>query len=61
MGVLFWNVAVCEEEEREDLVDEFVAGFARAEDGAEFRARVADMIERHRQMFPELHPRRGKG
>ena len=56
LGVAFWNMAVCDEAEREEMladltgrIDEF------GHDETELRALAATMVARHRMMFPVLH------
>jgi hypothetical protein len=56
LATAFWNLALLAPEQQKEmlvgLVDK-VATDARA--ATEFRAIAADMVARHRDMFPELH------
>ncbi len=57
LGVLFWNLAVCRDEKtRAGMLDDIVKTKNIA-DANEFRALAAEMVDRHKQMFPNLHPR----
>jgi hypothetical protein len=56
LGEIYWNLAVSSDEERERTLSRYVDE-AFADDAARqaFRQTARAMIERHRQMFPELH------
>jgi hypothetical protein len=56
LGMAFWNLAICDDERREDMLGDLTRTIARTdEDEREFRALAADMVARHRAMFPALH------
>jgi hypothetical protein len=57
LGSLFWNLAVTKDETlREEMLEDIVKTTQKTEDDArEFRKIAAEMVERHRQMFPEMH------
>jgi hypothetical protein len=52
-GLTFWNLAVCQEAKREELLADMTDGIG--EEGEKFRSLAIDMIQRHREMFPEMH------
>jgi hypothetical protein len=56
LAMAFWNLALVDGDEHDEmlagLVDTIAGDEARA---TEFRAIAADMVARHREMFPELH------
>jgi len=55
MGMLFWNLAICEDDLlREEMLKEIVKEKFEGE-ASEFLAVAAQMIDRHRKMFPEMH------
>ncbi len=60
LGMVFWNIAVAEEGGEEMLAIALEHITKTEEDAAEFRALAASMVERHVQMFPELHAERRK-
>jgi len=56
LGMAFWNMALCEGDRREEILAELLKTIAKDEqDAAKFRVIAADMVERHRAMFPVLH------
>lgn len=58
LAIACWNLALDEEPQREALLDDLTRVVVKGGgDAAEFRALVLSMIERHREMFPELHRR----
>jgi SEC-C motif len=58
LGAILWNVAIAGEE-ADAMLDEVIEGLPMTEqDIAEFRVLVANMVERHVEMFPTLHPGR---
>jgi len=51
-----WNLALCKREQYDEMLALLTRGVAQDERAASaFRLLAVDMIERHRQMFPELH------
>ncbi len=61
LGMAFWNLALCEGEQREEMLAGLLKTIARDEqDAIEFRALTIDMVERHRTMFPALHRARAQ-
>jgi SEC-C motif len=57
LAMLFWNLAVCRDEAtRAAMLDDAVKGkFKSTDEAREFRVLAADMLDRHRQLFPEMH------
>lgn len=59
LGMLFWNMAVLQDDEaRREMLDDLMESALKLEsdqEREEFRALAASMIERHQQMFPEMH------
>jgi len=60
LGMVFWNIAVAEEDGGETLAIALKHVAKTEEEAAEFRALAASMVERHAQMFPALHAERRK-
>ena len=56
LGMLFWNLALAEDDERERLLASMLSKLPDDRDAVEFRALADDMVNRHRAMFPEMHP-----
>jgi hypothetical protein len=55
-GMVFWNLALCEGDQRETMLADLARTLAKTEDdAAEFRSLALNMVERHRMMFPGLH------
>ncbi|MEP6864529.1 MAG: hypothetical protein ABJE66_28165 [Deltaproteobacteria bacterium] len=52
-GMALWNLALCKGDRHEQLLAEMANGLG--DDADKFRALAIDMVERHREMFPELH------
>lgn len=57
LGMLFWNIAVSKDDVREELLQKLLEGDAAKTEEArtDFREIAEMMIQRHRDMFPELH------
>jgi hypothetical protein len=58
IAMIFWNLALTPEQEREQALVEIMAGMSAGESDdvrSAFQAMAETMIERHREMFPELH------
>ena len=56
IAMICWNLALCQDErEREDLLVSLSEKLPEAETRIEFRTIATQMVERHRQMFPEMH------
>jgi hypothetical protein len=56
LAMTFWNLALLEPDKQEEMLAALVETVAKDERGvAGFRAIAADMIARHREMFPEMH------
>ena len=56
LGAAFWNLALCEGDQRERMLADLARTIAKTEDDvAEFRSLALSMVERHRMMFPGLH------
>lgn len=54
--MVFWNLALCEGDQRETMLADLARTLAKTEDdAAEFRSLALNMVERHRMMFPGLH------
>jgi hypothetical protein len=55
-GMVCWNLALCEGDQRETMLADLARTLAKTEeDAAEFRSLALNMVERHRMMFPGLH------
>ena len=62
LGMIFWNMATLEDGPEEMLKGVLKDLALTQEQAAEFSALAADMVERHEEMFPELHAgRKGRG
>jgi len=55
LGMLFWNLALAEDDERERLLESMLSKLPDDRDAVEFRALADDMVKRHRAMFPGMH------
>jgi 3-oxoacyl-(acyl-carrier-protein) synthase len=56
LAMAFWNLALCKREQYDELLAHLTGTVAQDErEASAFHAIAADMVERHRQMFPELH------
>jgi hypothetical protein len=56
LAMAFWNLALLDGEEHDEMLASLVDTMAGGEPHAtELRAIAADMVARHREMFPELH------
>jgi hypothetical protein len=56
LAMTFWNLALLEPDKQEEMRAALVETVAKDERGVtEFRAIAADMIARHREMFPDMH------
>jgi len=56
LAMAFWNLALCQREHYDEMLARMTDTVARDErQASEFHAMAADMVERHRLMFPELH------
>jgi hypothetical protein len=56
LAMAFWNLALLDGEPHDEMLASLVEAIADDEPRAtEFRAIAADMVARHREMFPELH------
>jgi hypothetical protein len=62
LGAICWNIAIVEDEkERARMTDDAVRDVADSESQAqELRNIIADMIDRHREMFPDEHGKLGR-
>ena len=59
LAMAFWNLALCQSEQYDEMLAQLTDTVARDEHQASaFHAMAADMVERHRLMFPELHANR---
>jgi hypothetical protein len=62
LAMAFWNLALCKREQYDEMLAGLTGTVAQDErEASAFHAIVADMVERHRQMFPELHALRSAG
>lgn len=62
LGMVFWNLALCDDERREGMLGELSRSLAKTEqDERDLRVLAADMVERHRTMFPGLHQQSAGG
>jgi hypothetical protein len=59
LGMLFWNMAVLQDDEaRREMLDDLMGSALKLDsdqEREEFRALAASMVERHQHMFPEMH------
>jgi len=57
MAMAFWNLAIIEDDAQRTRVLSDIATklFDTEDERARFRSLAAEMIERHRTMFPEMH------
>jgi hypothetical protein len=56
LAMAFWNLALLDGEQHDEMLASLVDTIADDEPRAtELRALAADMVARHREMFPELH------
>jgi hypothetical protein len=59
LGSIYWNLALASDESRERTLSRYVdEAFVDQQAREAFRVTARWMIDRHRQMFPELHRRR---
>lgn len=57
LGMVFWNLALCEADRREEMLARITSTLPDDRDALEFRALASDMVNRHRTMFPAMHRR----
>lgn len=55
LGMVFWNLALCEDDQREELLAQMVSKLSNERDVLEFRAVANGMVKRHQAMFPAMH------
>lgn len=55
LGAVFWNLALGEDDEREELLSEILTKLPNEPDAMELRALAKDMVKRHQAMFPAMH------
>jgi hypothetical protein len=55
LGMVFWNLALSEDDCREEMVARMVSKLPDDRVALEFRALADDMVKRHRAMFPAMH------
>jgi hypothetical protein len=55
LGMVFWNLALCEDDQREELLAQLMSKLPNERDALEFRAVANDMVKRHQAMFPAMH------
>lgn len=55
LGTVFWNLALGEDGQREELIAQMVSKLSNERDALEFRALANDMVKRHKAMFPAMH------
>jgi len=57
LATAFWNLALLEPEQQDDVLADLLKVVARDEDDVSaFRGLAANMVARHRDLFPELEP-----
>jgi hypothetical protein len=56
LGMVFWNLALGEADQREELLAQMVSTLPNERDALQFRALANDMVKRHQAMFPAMHP-----
>ena len=59
LGAIFWNVAISGEHGAASLADVMENMTLDDEAALDFRALATSMVDRHVEMFPELHAERG--
>jgi hypothetical protein len=56
LAMAFWNLALLAPDRRAEMLADLVGTIAADErDANDLRAMAADMVVRHREMFPEMH------
>jgi hypothetical protein len=55
LGALLWNVAIADENPDAALADVMQAMSLSDDEASDLRSIAADMVARHKHMFPELH------
>lgn len=55
LGMVFWNLALSEDDQREAMLARLVSKLPDDRAALEFRALASDMVKRHRAMFPVMH------
>lgn len=55
LGVVFWNLALSEDDQREEMLARITSALSSEQQALEFRALASDMVRRHRAMFPAMH------
>jgi hypothetical protein len=55
LGVLCWNLALVDDDEREATIAKLASSLADERLAAELRAYANDMVKRHEAMFPAMH------
>jgi hypothetical protein len=55
LGMVFWKLALCEDDQREELLAQLMSKLPNERDALEFRAVANDMVKRHQAMFPAMH------
>jgi hypothetical protein len=55
LGMVFWNLALVEDDQREELLARMLSTLPAEQDAVEFRAIASGMVKRHQAMFPALH------
>lgn len=55
LGMVFWNLALAEDDRREEMVARLANKLPDDQAALEFRALASDMVNRHRAMFPAMH------
>jgi hypothetical protein len=56
LGMVFWNLALGEDDQREELIAQMVSELSNERDAVVFRALANDMVKRHKAMLPAMHP-----
>ena len=57
LGMVFWNLALAEDDRREEMLARLASKLPDDLDPTAFRALASDMVNRHRAMFPAMHQR----
>jgi hypothetical protein len=57
LGMVFWNLALAEDDRREEMIARLANKLPDDQAALEFRALADDMVNRHRAMFPTMHRR----
>jgi hypothetical protein len=55
LGMVFWNLALAEGDQREELLARMLSTLPSERDAVEFRTVASNMVKRHQAMFPAMY------